>query len=66
MGQIAFIAGYIENSIPLWVTTGVYLVWIEPRRVGHGGKTRIQNAARIAGWINLTIGLAILVARWVV
>jgi len=59
-------SSYLIYSVPLLLITGLYILVIDVKGYEMESWTKEQKAARILGWINITLGILLIGVNWFV
>ncbi|MFK7695749.1 CLC_0170 family protein [Paenibacillus sp. HJGM_3] len=65
MGLVSGYVGYLNYIVGLLLTTGVYILWVDIKNYKKDKMEKEKTAAKISGWINLTLGALMYIVSWV-
>lgn len=59
-----YTTSYLNYAVPLWLFAGCALLWVESKVYEQAGMPREQHVARLLGWLNIVLGIALFVCNW--
>ncbi|MBD2863950.1 MULTISPECIES: CLC_0170 family protein [Paenibacillus] len=57
--------GYLHYIVILFIASGVFILYMDATVYKDGKMMRERKAALISAWLNLTLGVVVLLGSWV-
>ncbi|MDF2725947.1 MAG: hypothetical protein K0Q59_5625 [Paenibacillus sp.] len=62
--DLAGYPGFLSYAIPLWLVSGVIILRIDTQGYKLAKMDKERKMSRFSGWLNIALGLSVLVGNW--